>query len=471
MAARRWESGSEGAVAITAQASGPNARPPCLGMVQESGAIQQMASPRERCGAESRAASASAGRAARRCPGGRSARRRARWSRRCSATCGLDRARRGARPRGAARRDEPLLRRDPRDDRTARRHGGEVHRRRGDGGVRDPAGARRTMRCGRCGRRPRSASGCRRSPSEVGVTLRFRTGVNTGLVLMGEGENLAIGDAVNVAARLEQAAAPGEIVLGGGDAASWFATRSRSEPLEPLALKGKSEPVPAFRLLAVDPAAPGVARHLDAPLVGPRARAAAPRRGLGADGRRSPAAICSRCWARPGWASRDWSRSCSSEVGERGDRAARPLPALRRGDHVLAAGRGADAAGRTRAEPVLEHLSGGGAATPEELFWEVAAAARGAGSRAARDPAHRRPAVGRADAARSARPRRRPVPRRADPAAVHGAPGAARGSARLGRRQAERHDGRCSSRSAPRSREALLDQLGDGLDAGRPGAA
>src|SRR5579862_3388949 len=48
--------------------------------------------------------------------------------------------------------------------------------------------------------------------ADVGVALRFRTGVNTGPVLTGEGENLAIGDAVNVAARLEQAAAPGEIV-------------------------------------------------------------------------------------------------------------------------------------------------------------------------------------------------------------------------------------------------------------------
>src|SRR4029077_10832083 len=50
--------------------------------------------------------------------------------------------------------------------------------------------------------------------AEVGVALRFRTGINTGPVLMGDGENLAIGDAVNVAARLEQAAAPGEIVFG-----------------------------------------------------------------------------------------------------------------------------------------------------------------------------------------------------------------------------------------------------------------
>ena len=49
---------------------------------------------------------------------------------------------------------------------------------------------------------------------EVGVELRFRTGVNTGLVFVGEGENLAVGDAVSVAARLEQAAQPGEILLG-----------------------------------------------------------------------------------------------------------------------------------------------------------------------------------------------------------------------------------------------------------------
>ena len=52
---------------------------------------------------------------------------------------------------------------------------------------------------------------------EIGVELRFRTGVNTGPVLMAEGENLAIGDAINVAARLEQAAQPGEILSGRAD--------------------------------------------------------------------------------------------------------------------------------------------------------------------------------------------------------------------------------------------------------------
>src|SRR5579864_7112133 len=102
---------------------------------------------------------------------------------------------------------------------------------------------------------------------EVGVELRFRTGVNTGPVLTGEGENLAIGDAVNVAARLEQAAAPGEIVLG-ADTLALVRDAVEVEVLEPLTLKGKSESVTAYRLLRVDPAAPGIARHLEAPLVG-----------------------------------------------------------------------------------------------------------------------------------------------------------------------------------------------------------
>ena len=104
---------------------------------------------------------------------------------------------------------------------------------------------------------------------EVGVVLQLRTGVNTGLVLMGEGENLAVGDAVNVAARLEQAAAPGEILLG-AETLRLVRDAVEAELLGPLDLKGKSEPVAAYRLVRVDPVAPGVARHLDAPLVGRR---------------------------------------------------------------------------------------------------------------------------------------------------------------------------------------------------------
>ena len=44
--------------------------------------------------------------------------------------------------------------------------------------------------------------------------MQARIGVNTGEVVTGTAERLATGDAVNVAARLEQAAQPGEVLLG-----------------------------------------------------------------------------------------------------------------------------------------------------------------------------------------------------------------------------------------------------------------
>jgi len=49
---------------------------------------------------------------------------------------------------------------------------------------------------------------------DYGVSLLLRTGINSGEVVTGTEERLATGDAVNVAARLEQAAAPGEILAG-----------------------------------------------------------------------------------------------------------------------------------------------------------------------------------------------------------------------------------------------------------------
>jgi class 3 adenylate cyclase/tetratricopeptide (TPR) repeat protein len=103
-----------------------------------------------------------------------------------------------------------------------------------------------------------------------GVTIVVRTGVNTGEVVAGDasaGQRLVIGDAVNVAARLEQAAAPGEILLG---ATTHALVRDavEAEPVEPLALKGKSEKVPAFRLAAVRPGVMGHTRRLDSPMVG-----------------------------------------------------------------------------------------------------------------------------------------------------------------------------------------------------------
>jgi class 3 adenylate cyclase/tetratricopeptide (TPR) repeat protein len=103
-----------------------------------------------------------------------------------------------------------------------------------------------------------------------GVTLAMRTGINTGEVVAGDpgvGDALVLGDAVNVAARLEQAAAPGEVLLG---EPTWRLVRDavQVEPVAPLALKGKDRPVAAYRLLSVTPGAAGHARRLDAPMVG-----------------------------------------------------------------------------------------------------------------------------------------------------------------------------------------------------------
>ncbi len=100
-----------------------------------------------------------------------------------------------------------------------------------------------------------------------GIRLETRTGVNTGEVVTGSAETLVTGDAVNVAARLEQVAAPGEVLLG---ATTYALVRDAVfvEPVEPVELKGKREPVPAYRLLEVRQGAVGRERRMDSPMVG-----------------------------------------------------------------------------------------------------------------------------------------------------------------------------------------------------------
>jgi class 3 adenylate cyclase/tetratricopeptide (TPR) repeat protein len=102
------------------------------------------------------------------------------------------------------------------------------------------------------------------------LELEGRIGVNTGEVVTGTPERLVAGDAVNVAARLQQAASPGQILLG-AETHVLVADAVHVEPVEPLTLKGKSEPVAAWRLLDVIAGAHGYARRLDAPFVGRQA--------------------------------------------------------------------------------------------------------------------------------------------------------------------------------------------------------
>ncbi len=103
-----------------------------------------------------------------------------------------------------------------------------------------------------------------------GVRLENRTGVNTGEVVSGDSasaQRLVTGDAVNVAARLEQAAPALDVLLG---EPTYRLVRHvvEVEAVEPLELKGKSERVPAYRLLAVHATDEEIARRRDAPLVG-----------------------------------------------------------------------------------------------------------------------------------------------------------------------------------------------------------
>ncbi len=105
---------------------------------------------------------------------------------------------------------------------------------------------------------------------QYGVRLLNHIGVNTGEVIATgdatSAQRLVTGDAVNTAARLEQAAGPAEIILG---ELTHRLTRDEveDEPIEPLTLKGKAEPVPAYRFLRVE-ARPAEDAGTSTPFVG-----------------------------------------------------------------------------------------------------------------------------------------------------------------------------------------------------------
>jgi class 3 adenylate cyclase len=110
----------------------------------------------------------------------------------------------------------------------------------------------------------RAAVEMREALPELGVLGRI--GVTTGEVVTGTEERLATGDALNVAARLEQAAQPGEILIG-EETLRLTRHAVEVEAIAPLSLKGKAEPVAAYRLVTVH-GEEGFARHADTPMVG-----------------------------------------------------------------------------------------------------------------------------------------------------------------------------------------------------------
>jgi class 3 adenylate cyclase/tetratricopeptide (TPR) repeat protein len=103
-----------------------------------------------------------------------------------------------------------------------------------------------------------------------GVTIELHTGINTGEVAtrgrqLGQGP--VLGDAVNVAARLQQLAPAGEILLG-ETTHQLVQGMVEAEVLDPLQVKGRGELVHAVRLRGLSHESAGRGRRLNAPMIG-----------------------------------------------------------------------------------------------------------------------------------------------------------------------------------------------------------
>ncbi|HZB71547.1 MAG TPA: adenylate/guanylate cyclase domain-containing protein, partial [Acidimicrobiales bacterium] len=88
---------------------------------------------------------------------------------------------------------------------------------------------------------------------EVGGDLAFSIGINTGEVMVTslvDGRSTVIGDAVNVAARLEKAAGPGQVLVG-ELTARLAGRRVAFDEGRPLVVKGKREPVMVYAAVGV----------------------------------------------------------------------------------------------------------------------------------------------------------------------------------------------------------------------------
>jgi tetratricopeptide (TPR) repeat protein len=105
---------------------------------------------------------------------------------------------------------------------------------------------------------------------ERGVRLDMRFGINTGEVVAGDASAgpLVTGEAVNVGKRLQEHAAPGNILLG-PVTLSLVHDFVEAAPIEALELRRRTEPLPAFRFVRLGDVAHRLV-SLDAPLVGRR---------------------------------------------------------------------------------------------------------------------------------------------------------------------------------------------------------
>jgi hypothetical protein len=86
-----------------------------------------------------------------------------------------------------------------------------------------------------------------------GEPLRVRYGIDSGEAAVCESADDGVGGVFNTAKRLESAA-PADGILIGEQTKRLLGHAAELEPVEPLALKGKAKPVPAWRLLGMLPA-------------------------------------------------------------------------------------------------------------------------------------------------------------------------------------------------------------------------
>ena len=301
----------------------------------------------------------------------------------------------------------------------------------------------------------------------------MRTGVNTGEVVAGDGrsggQRFATGDAVNVAKRLEEAAPAGRDPARRDHVPARRATQSRSSRSTPLELKGKGEPVGAYRLLAIDPGAEGRARRLDSPMVGrERENAVAGQRVRPRRGRAGLPPVhrprSSGCRQVPP------GRGVPGRARRGRDGGRRTMPSLRGRDHVSGRCWRSSAgstetnsrrrspqrlAGNENAELIAERIGGAlglveNAGPTDETFWAVRKLFEAEARERPLRRRHRRPAMGGADTPRSRRAHRRLGSRRADPARLPRATRATRRTAELERRQVQRNLG--PPRAAERDR-------------------
>ena len=206
-----------------------------------------------------------------------------------------------------------------------------------------------------------------------GVGLEIRIGLETGEVVTTPTEtrqSLATGEAVGIAARLEQAAGANEIVVG-ELAGRLIDHAARLEPLGELEIKGKREPVRAFRLLEIEAISPAFGRRLDAALVGRKRELGALREGAEAGRRRLARRGRALSSGAPGVGkSRLAARARTPREGRH--LALGPLPLVRRGHHLLAAARGRPAgAPRARsATPILAALEADTPPPAPEIAWQ-----------------------------------------------------------------------------------------------------